>query len=189
MPARLRLAPIRLRAARAWVDAVHRHHAAPQGGLWAHAVVDPDGPVGVAIVGRPVARGLDMGTTVEVTRLACIDAPRAQHACSMLYGAAARAAQAMGYSSIVTYTLGSEAGTSLRAAGWTDEGPAGGGGWSCASRPRATQAPTEVKRRWRRHLADGPPMVREMARGWPVEPEVLQLDLLDSADESRKGAP
>jgi hypothetical protein len=36
----------------------------------------------------------------------------------MLYGAIARAARALGYRRLITYTLASESGTSLRAVGW-----------------------------------------------------------------------
>ena len=70
---------------------------------------------GVAIVGRPVSRYLDDGKTLEVNRL-CTDGTK--NACSFLYAAAARAARAMGYQRIITYTLDTEGGASLRAAGW-----------------------------------------------------------------------
>lgn len=72
--------------------------------------------VGVVIAGRPVSRYLDDGLTLEVTRL-CSTGEK--NACSILYGAAARAARAMGYRRIITYTLDSEDGTSIRAAGWS----------------------------------------------------------------------
>lgn len=80
------------------------------------ALADDSGEThGVAIVGRPVARGLDDGWTLEVTRT-CTDGTK--NANSMLYGAAWRAARALGYRRLVTYTLVEESGTSLRAAGW-----------------------------------------------------------------------
>ncbi|GLI00644.1 XF1762 family protein [Phytohabitans aurantiacus] len=57
--------------------------------------------VGVAIVGRPVARHLDDGLTLEVTRVAT-DGHR--NACSLLYAAAWHAAKALGYRRLITYT-------------------------------------------------------------------------------------
>src|ERR1035441_8056475 len=82
--------------------------------------------VGVAIVGRPVARRLDDGETLEVTRLCTDGTP---NACSFLYGACRRAAFALGYGRIGTYTLQDEGGASLRAAGWTLIGERSGGNW------------------------------------------------------------
>lgn len=67
------------------------------------------------IVGRPVSRVLDDGDSCEVTRLCTDGTP---NACSKLYGACMRIAREMGYGRIVTYTLDSEGGASLRASGW-----------------------------------------------------------------------
>ncbi len=55
---------------------------------------------------------------------------RNKNVCSFLYGAAARAAAAMGYNRIITYTLDSENGASLRASGWICQGKAGGLRWT-----------------------------------------------------------
>ena len=75
------------------------------------------------------------------------------NACSMLYGAAARAGAALGFIRIQTYILDSEPGTSLRAAGWTDEGEAGGGQWKHTDgQPRRTDQPTGMKRRYAKML-------------------------------------
>lgn len=141
----LRLTPITLREARAFVAAHHRHHKPPQGGLFAIACSDGDRVVGVAIVGNPVARLMDNGFTAEVTRL-CTTGEK--NACSMLYGAAWRAARALGYQKLITYTLAEEGGASLRAAGWRCIGEAGGGSWSRESRPRVDTHPTQTKLRW-----------------------------------------
>lgn len=137
--------PVTLREARAYVEANHRHHGAPQGGIFAIACSDGEAIHGVVIVGRPVARMLNDGWTAEVTRL-CTDG--AKNACSMLYAAAWRAARAMGYRRLITYTLESEPGTSLHAAGWRCVGIAGGGTWSRRGRPRVDAAPLTPKRRW-----------------------------------------
>jgi len=81
----------------------HRHHRSVQGAKFAIAVALPgsDGICGVAIVGRPVARHLDDGWTLEVTRLCTNGAP---NACSKLYGAAWKAAKALGYTRLITYS-------------------------------------------------------------------------------------
>lgn len=99
------------------------------------------------IVGRPVSRHFDDGWTAEVTRLCVLDGHR--NACSRLYGAAKRAAQAMGYKRVITYILASEPGTSLKGAGWRlVNAEAGGGSWSCPSRPRVDTHPLEQKQLW-----------------------------------------
>lgn len=141
----LSVVPMTLREAHAFVAAVHRHHRPPQGALFAIGASDGANIVGVVIVGMPVARMLADGWTVEVTRLTT-DGSR--NACSMLYRAAWRAARAMGYRRLVTYTLPEEGGSSLRAAGFTLIGSAGGGSWSRDSRPRVDQHPLQAKLRW-----------------------------------------
>jgi hypothetical protein len=103
----LQLCPVTLREARAWVTEHHRHHEAPVGGLFAVGVMSGPSIVGVAIVGRPVARMLVDDFTAEVTRC-CTDGSR--NACSMLYRACWRAARALGYQRLVTYTLEQEGG-------------------------------------------------------------------------------
>lgn len=142
---RLDVVPMTLTDARDYVTRVHRHHAAPQGGLFAIGAASEGTVVGCVIVGRPVARMLADGWTCEVTRLAT-DGTR--NACSMLYRAAWRAARAMGYRRLVTYTLPEEGGSSLRAAGFRLIGEAGGGSWSRDDRPRVDRHPLQVKLRW-----------------------------------------
>lgn len=141
----LTVQPITLREARAFVTRVHRHHKAPQGGLFAVAASEGDVVRAVVIVGKPVARMLNDGWTAEVTRLA---SDGARNACSLLYAAAWRAARSMGYRRLVTYILKEEDGTSLRAAGWRLIGEAGGGKWSRVGRPRVDDHPTQKKLRW-----------------------------------------
>jgi len=135
----LELMPVSLRGANAYVQAHHRHHRPVQGGKFSLAVTQGDDNgsgrhiVGVVIVARPVARHLDDGWTLEVTRL-CTDGTA--NACSKLYAAAFRAARALGYIRLITYTLPAEGGASLRAAGWHLVGQRGGGNWNRARRPR-----------------------------------------------------
>jgi hypothetical protein len=111
------IVPCRLREAREFVANFHRHNSAPQGGLFAIGASDGERLSGVAIAGLPVARGLMDGATLEVTRCCVLDdAPTGTP--SALYGACWRAARAMGYRRLVTYTLQTESGASLRGAGW-----------------------------------------------------------------------
>jgi hypothetical protein len=70
----------------------------------------------------------------------------------MVYGALARAAKALGYEEVWTYTLPEEPGTSLRAAGFEEMGQTKGGHWNTPARPRAPSVRPEPKRRWRRRL-------------------------------------
>lgn len=143
----LTLSPVTLREARAFCDRHHRHHRAPVGGLFAVGVSSEGTVIGVAIVGRPSARLADNGWTAEVTRLCTLGA---RNACSMLYQACWRAARALGYRMLITYTLPEEGGASLRGAGWTCVGKAGGGSWSRVARPRVDEHPLQEKLRWER---------------------------------------
>lgn len=110
---RLTIAPCTLQEANAYVQKWHRHHGRVVGAKFSVGVRDADHVRGVAIVGRPVARHMDDGHTLEVTRVATDGVP---NGCSALYGAAWRAARALGYRRLITYKLKSEPGTSLRAA-------------------------------------------------------------------------
>ena len=112
---RLSVVPITIGDARRFVEAHHSHHHAPLGGLFAAAVAAGDRVVCVAVVSRPVARKLGGRGIAEVTRSASDGTP---HAASMCIAAATRAALALGYRRVISYTLAGEAGTSYRAAGW-----------------------------------------------------------------------
>lgn len=142
---RLDIVPTSLAEANAFVEQHHRHHAPVLGHKFSIAVAKaystPDElgtkVVGVAIVGRPVARGNDDGLTLEVNRC-CTDGTR--NACSILYRAAWRAARAMGYRRLITYTMPTESGASLRGAGFHLIGKRGGGNWNTPARPRIDTA-------------------------------------------------
>jgi len=142
---KLYLQPISLREANALISRWHRHHQPDRGCHFCIAVNDGENIRGVAIIGRPNARRLQDGYTAEVTRVATDGAP---NACSMLYGAAWRAAKAIGYRRLVTYTLPEEGGGSLRGASFHLIGQAGGGSWSRKGRPRVDLHPTQTKLRW-----------------------------------------
>lgn len=144
---RLRHVRISLKDANDFVAVSHRHHKPVVGHLFSLGATLNDALVGVAIVGRPVSRMRDDGKTAEVTRL-CTDGTK--NACSFLYGAACRAAFALGFERIGTYTLPEEGGASLRTAGWKLLGERGGGSWSRTSRPREDDAPLQQKLLWER---------------------------------------
>jgi len=139
--------------ARAFVAEHHRHLGAPVSGLYAVGLARGDDLIGVAIVGRPVARELQDGHTAEVTRLCTLGD---RNACSMLLAACRRGSSALGYRRLITYTLASEPGTSLRAAGWQEVAQVKGRSWNCAARPRATR-PAADKRRWESVAPRAPP--------------------------------
>ena len=130
----LRVFPVDLKTANEFVRTRHRHNKPVVGHKFSVGVIDETGLLrGVAIVGRPVACALDNGCAAEITRI-CTDG--AQNACSMLYGAARRAARAMGHDPIYTYTLPDEGGASLRAAGFRiDKEFAGGSSSMWHNRP------------------------------------------------------
>lgn len=142
MSGKMTIERLELGEANAFVREHHRHHKPVIGHLFSIGAALDGVIVGVAIVGRPVARGRDDGVTAEITRLAT-DGTR--NACSFLYGATARAAFALGFKRIGTYILATEPGTSLSAAGWRQIGEVRGRSWSCPSRPRVDKHPTQGK--------------------------------------------
>lgn len=111
----LTLAPLDFPTASAFIAKFHRHNVPPQGWKFGVAAMKDGQMVGVITVGRPIARASDDGFTLEVNRC-CTDGTK--NACSLLYSAAWRAAKALGYRRLITYTLATENGASLRAANW-----------------------------------------------------------------------
>lgn len=130
----LYLVPLTRQAAKDACLAWHRHNKPPVGDLFRVGAAIEGELVAVGIAGRPVARHLDDGTTVEITRVASSGYPNAT---SFLYGALRRAAFALGYTRVITYTQADESGASLRAAGYkiVAERPARPG-WTTTARPR-----------------------------------------------------
>lgn len=140
----MKIIPITLKEANGFVASYHRHHRPTVGCKFAIGLQNNGDLVGVAICGRPVSRYLDDGLTLEVNRL-CTDGT--ENACSMLYGAACRIAKEMGYRKVITYTLESESGASLRASNFRFDGIAGGEIWT-GNRRRDNGVPYEKKKRW-----------------------------------------
>lgn len=132
----LRVVPVRFTDAGRFVEGWHRKHPRPpKGTVFCLGVADDDNVLrGVAMVGRPKAPAYDNGMTLEVNRTTTDGCPNAN---SMIYAAAWRAAKALGYRRLITYTEEGESGSSLRAAGWRvlAERPARAG-WDTPSRPR-----------------------------------------------------
>lgn len=147
------LQPITLAEAQAFVRKYHRHNANPPPG-WKFGIglTDGDHVVGIVMVGRPVSRHLDDGLTLEVNRC-CIDGYQ-RNAASKLYAAAWRAARALGYRRLVTYTLKTESGASLRGAGWRVVHETRGASWSCPSRPRVDTHKIADRYLWEAHRHD-----------------------------------
>lgn len=149
--------PVSLKEARRFVAEVHRHNKAVRGWKFGTGLELDGRLVAVAVAGRPTAPELDDGWTIEITRCTT---DGTKNACSMLYGALCRAARALGYRDAFTYTLASEPGASLRAAGFAPvaEVPARANG-STGNRQRYDEnllgeltRPTEAKIRWHRRL-------------------------------------
>lgn len=126
----------------------HRHHKPVQGHRFSIGARLPDGSIcGAAVVGRPVSREVDQYSVAEVTRLVTNGYP---NACSFLYGACARIAKEMGFTSIQTYILETESGVSLKAAGWKRVRNTSGGSWNSSVRTglRCTDQPETPKQCW-----------------------------------------
>ena len=141
----MEIVPIELSEANEFVRLHHRHHGRAVGHKFSLGLSDGEQIRGVAIVSRPVARGLDDGLTLEVVRC-CTDGIK--NGCSKLYAAAWRATRALGYIKLVTYTLIDESGVSLTASGWKCVAKTQGGSWSCKNRPRIDKHPLQEKLRW-----------------------------------------
>lgn len=144
---KLCVVPLTRTEAQVFVDAHHRHHKAHVSDIFRIGAAVGGEVIGVAVVGRPMARALCDGWTVEVVRL-CVSDAAPRNACSWLYARAWRAAQALGYKKMITYTLPEEGGASLRGAGWRCIGQAGGGSWGRPCRPRVDTHPLQVKMKW-----------------------------------------
>ncbi|WP_344961176.1 XF1762 family protein [Streptomyces thioluteus] len=167
---RLHIRPMSFSDACAYVKQHHRHHRPPQGHKFSLGVVNDDGClVGVAIVGRPVARHFDDGFTVEVTRVATDGTP---NACSALYAAAWRTARSAGYRRALTYTQEGESGASLRGASWCQIAHRRArSGWNSRSRHRKVTGTENVARTlWGIYTKDASPLA----------------DLIEGTDSTRK---
>lgn len=143
--------PVALRVANAFVAAHHRHNLPTRGHRFSIGCLFKDRLVGVAIVGRPVNRNFDPDEVAEVVRVCVLDdAPLGT--CSFLYGACWRAWRAMGGKKMITYTLQTESGASMRGAGWikaAEIAARDAGGWTNRGKGRLAQdVVSQPKIRW-----------------------------------------
>lgn len=145
----MKIIPVTITEAKAFVGVFHRHHKPPVGAIFAVGLEHDGQLVGVATVGRPVARGLDDYRTAEVTRT-CTRPECPKGGVSKLLNACRKVAGGLGYEKLVTYTLQEEGGASVRGAGWTQsELLEARSGWDCTSRPRGKGVVDKVaKVRW-----------------------------------------
>ncbi len=144
----MQLRPCELQEAKEFITALHRHHKPPQGHRFSLKAIIDGRTVGVVVIGRPVARFQQDGETVEITRLCTDGTP---NACSFLIGAAKRAARALGFKRMISYTLDSEPGASWKAAGMANTGLTTGGAWSGTygiGKVRKNDHPLCAKKRW-----------------------------------------
>lgn len=145
---RLALCPMTHREALAYIAAHHRHSVPPRGMVFALGAANAESLEGVAVIGRPVGRGLQDGWTLEVLRLCTPSANAERNVCSFLYAAAWRATRALGYRKLITYTRADETGTSLHAAGWHVVGQVTARSWDTPTRPRDDRDERVPRLRW-----------------------------------------
>lgn len=144
------IVPISLKDAQRFVNEHHRHHKQPQGHKFSVGLKVNEELVGVIIAGRPVSRYLDNGETLEVTRCCVLEGFK--NAVSKLYSSACKAAKAFGYKKVITYTLLTEKGSSMKAIGFEKEVISKGGSWNSLARNRIDKHPTAQKVRWSKLL-------------------------------------
>jgi hypothetical protein len=159
---RPRIGPVSKEVARRFVQDHHRHNETPTKAQVSFAIglYVGDDLVGVATAGWPVNRSMGDGATLEVNRT-CVDG-YIKNGNSMLYGAVCRAAKAMGYDRVITYTLHEETGASLKASGFVCVADVGTRSWSTDTKVRVRhdvnlfgerrQAQNSAKWRWEKQL-------------------------------------
>ena len=108
----LKVSPCTLAEANSLVAQLHRHHKPVTGHRFSLSIHEGERLCGIVICGRPVARNTCQKSILEITRCAT---DGTFNAISQLYGAVCRAAKAMGFESVQTFTLPEEGGASLKA--------------------------------------------------------------------------
>lgn len=111
------IVPLNLKEANRFVTNFHRHNKKVRGAKFSIGlkIKNVNELIGVAIAGRPLARLLDNGKTIEILRV-CVK-NGFKNANSILYGRMRKICYMMGYEKIITYTLQTENGASLKAIG------------------------------------------------------------------------
>lgn len=144
----MEIAPISLKESNRFVDMFHRHNKHCRGCKFCLALYHNKELIGIAIAGRPVARNLDDGFTLEILRV-CVKDTAPKGANSKLYARCRKIGQSMGYKKIITYTLEKESGDSLRAVSARKDAEVKPGNWNRLNRKRDFQSVfNEKKIRW-----------------------------------------
>lgn len=155
----LQVVPLTVEEANGYIAAIHRHNGPLPTARLAVGLIDSDALVrGVAIAGIPKARVLMARGTLEVSR---VGTDGVRNGCSMLYAAITRAARALGYRRLVTYTLEQELGASLRASGWRQVSQVGGKSWTRRQQSNGNffyQDAHDTGAKWRWEIALGEPI-------------------------------
>ena len=145
--------PLKLTELNALVERLHRHHKPVQGHKFSIGCVKNGKLVGGCSVGRPVARGCNSDTTLEITRLVT---DGTHNACSFLLGRVCKIAKLMGYERVQTYILDEESGVSLKSSGFVFDHKTRGGLWKRSNGDeRRTDQPNGIKQMWVRGLTGG----------------------------------
>lgn len=132
-------------AASDFIDKHHRHNNRTVGHIFSLGLWKNGNLIGVAVCGRPVGRFLDDGKTLEIYRNCVL--PNNHNACSMLYGACIRTAKIKKFERVVTFTLMSESGGSVKAANFILEAEnAGKKNWT--GKRKYVCKSNELKKRW-----------------------------------------
>lgn len=181
----LKIVPVTFPVARDFIAQHHRHNKPPPGWRFGFAVHNWPHLVAVATCGRPVARRLDRPNILEITRVCTnphLPEPVTRYACSALYFACLKEAERRGYERVITYTLQTERGVSVSAAGFKKVALTANQKWDRRRRRRhSANTPAGVKVRWEKHFV----AIAE-ARGQSPEPHAGgQLNLLVTASRTR----
>jgi hypothetical protein len=142
---------ITLKEAQTFINTFHRHHKQPQGHRFSLGLFVANQLVGVIVAGRPVARLNDNGSTLEITRCCVLEGFK--NGITILCGRVYQTAKLWGYKQVITYTLESENGVSMKAAGFRCIGKTKGGSWNSPNRKRNDKHPIIPKYKWVKDIA------------------------------------
>jgi hypothetical protein len=151
MAKHLRCIPLTLKDANKFVNQYHRHSKNCRGHRFSIGAIYKDELVGVAIIGRPIARKLDQKLIAEVLRN-CVKPTAPKGTCSFLYSKAIQVWQVLGGKKVITYTLETEPGSSLKAVNFNAAAKTGffKGGWQ--NRDNRREYTPIRKIRWEKSL-------------------------------------
>ena len=144
---RYKFVSIELKNANRFIAQFHRHNKPVIRAKFQIGLMESEELIGIGIVGRPIARMLSNGKTVEILRT-CIKEGY-PNACSMIYARLKRISQLLGYEKVITYTLQKESQSSLKALGASIVAEVKPQDWNRKNRRRSSQPVyKESKYRW-----------------------------------------